>query len=128
VVRGRRRRRATAAHRGLHAAGPGPRGSALMQARIATFAVPGQFNSIRYESAQDSGPAPDEVEIEVAAAALNFKDVLLALGIIPTAPGAAPAFGFECAGRVRRIGAAVTALLPGDEVVAIGSGCLATAV
>ena len=99
-----------------------------MQARIATFALPGQFNSIRYESADGAPPSAHEVEIEVAAAALNFKDVLLALAIIPTAQGAAPAFGFECAGRVRRVGTAVTTLVPGDEVVAIGSGCLATVV
>ena len=60
-------------------------------------------------------PGPGEVEIRVRATALNFADVLKAVGVFPEAP-----FGMECAGVVDRVGAGVTRFRPGDEVVAIG--------
>ena len=51
--------------------------------------------------------ARDEVEIEVAAAGLNFRDVLNALGMYP---GDAGLLGSECAGRVVAVGEGVSDL------------------
>ncbi|MDC0676172.1 type I polyketide synthase [Sorangium atrum] len=73
-------------------------------------------------------PSVDEVEIEVAAAGLNFRDVLLALGALPD-PGtdaSGPPLGRECAGRVVAVGAGVEDLRVGDEVIALASRCFGT--
>ncbi|GAA1397231.1 hypothetical protein GCM10009639_34370 [Kitasatospora putterlickiae] len=53
-----------------------------------------------------------EVRISVRAAGLNFRDVLIALGMYP---GEAP-LGSEAAGVVLEVGADVTDLKPGDRV------------
>ncbi len=50
------------------------------------------------------------------ATGLNFKDVLNALGMYPGNPGP---LGGECAGRVVAVGAGVTHVRVGDEVVAV---------
>ncbi|KUH39065.1 MULTISPECIES: type I polyketide synthase [Streptomyces] len=68
-------------------------------------------------------PADDEVTIAVEAAALNYRDVMLAVGLLP--PGAetplpdGPALGLECAGTVTAVGRTVTHLAPGDRVYAL---------
>ncbi|KAI0378980.1 hypothetical protein F5Y04DRAFT_290700 [Hypomontagnella monticulosa] len=68
----------------------------------------------------------DHVEIETRAVGLNFRDVVLARGIIQSsAPGRIP-FGYELSGVVQRVGAAVTDLAPGDRVMALCNGCLGT--
>lgn len=72
---------------------------------------------------QRRSPSPGEVEVEVHAVGLNFKDVLNVLGMYPGDPGP---LGGECAGVVSSVGANVTHVKPGDEVVAVGSGCFAS--
>ncbi|MGW1140152.1 SDR family NAD(P)-dependent oxidoreductase [Streptomyces zhihengii] len=57
---------------------------------------------------------PGEVRIAVRAAGLNFRDVLIALGMYPG--GAAPAIGNEAAGVVLETGPGVPGLAPGDAV------------
>ncbi len=71
-------------------------------------------------------PGPGEVEIEVAAAGLNFWDVLRALGTLPGDNIGSRGWGGECAGRVVRVGAGVTGFSPGSEVVAWSRGALAS--
>ncbi len=68
-------------------------------------------------------PGPDEVEIEVRAAGLNFRDVLNALGAYP---GDAGALGNECAGVVTAVGSNVTGLQVGDAVISMPQGGIAT--
>jgi acyl transferase domain-containing protein/NADPH:quinone reductase-like Zn-dependent oxidoreductase/SAM-dependent methyltransferase/acyl carrier protein len=74
--------------------------------------------------------AADEIEIEVCAASLNFKDIMLAMGLLPREPVSGDltgeTLGFECAGRVCAVGAAVTNFAPGDEVIACGPGTMAS--
>lgn len=87
---------------------------------------PGQLETLALHAAPREAPAPDEVEIEVVAAGLNFKDVLVATGLLPVGAGAGSGFGAECAGRVVRVGTAVAAhFRPGDEVLAAAPGALA---
>ena len=64
-------------------------------------------------------PGPGEVEIQVYATGLNFKDVMNALGMYPGDPGP---LGGECAGRIAAVGAGVTDLRVGDEVIAVAGG------
>jgi acyl transferase domain-containing protein/NADPH:quinone reductase-like Zn-dependent oxidoreductase/thioesterase domain-containing protein/acyl carrier protein len=81
------------------------------------FPTPGDPDVARLTPAARQEIGPDEVEIEVKTAALNFADALKVTGVQPDAP-----FGMECAGQVVRTGAHVTTLAPGDQVVAIGPG------
>ena len=75
-------------------------------------------------------PEQGEIEIEIAAAGLNFRDVMFAMGLLDDDvldDGMAGAvFGFECAGRVLRVGSAVTHLQPGDAVMGFGRESFAT--
>ncbi len=75
-------------------------------------------------------PEPGEIEIAIAGAGLNFRDVMLASGLLDDDvldDGMAGAvFGFECAGRVLRVGAGVTHLQPGDAVMGFGRESFAT--
>ena len=66
----------------------------------------------------------------MAAAGLNFMDLMLVMGMLPAeavadrAGGTLP--GLECAGRVVAVGDQVTEFAIGDEVIAAGAGNLAT--
>ncbi|PSB17688.1 KR domain-containing protein [Phormidesmis priestleyi ULC007] len=71
-------------------------------------------------------PEPEEVEIEVCACGLNFRDVLNALGLLQAytqQQGIDAAidipFGGECAGRVVAVGKQVSRFQVGDEVMAV---------
>ncbi|MBY8975066.1 acyltransferase domain-containing protein [Rhodobacteraceae bacterium NNCM2] len=82
---------------------------------------PGKFESLSWEITSRRAPAPDEVEIEVAATGLNFRDMMWAQGLLPSEAlevgftGAT--LGMECAGTVARSGEA-SGFEPGDRVVA----------
>jgi acyl transferase domain-containing protein/NADPH:quinone reductase-like Zn-dependent oxidoreductase/short-subunit dehydrogenase/acyl carrier protein len=69
---------------------------------------------------QADGPLlPGQVRVAVRAAGLNFRDVMIALGVYPDA--GAP-LGNEGAGVVTEIGPAVTGLAPGDRVMGLMAG------
>ena len=67
-------------------------------------------------------PGSGEVEIAVEAAALNFRDVLKALGIYPTEDDDDLLLGDECAGRIAAVGPDVEGWRVGDEALAIAPG------
>jgi acyl transferase domain-containing protein len=83
---------------------------------------PGDLSSIQMLSASRRAPGPGEVEIEVRATGLNFKDVLRALGALP-ADGASSVLGLECSGEVSRVGENVR-FAPGARVMALARGSL----
>ncbi|MEU5164239.1 SDR family NAD(P)-dependent oxidoreductase [Streptomyces sp. NPDC020875] len=68
---------------------------------------------------------PGEVEIRVTHAALNYRDVLTAMGAYPGLPAGAP-LGWECAGVVTALGPGAAGVRVGDEVVALTEGALAS--
>ncbi len=63
--------------------------------------------------------APHEVEIEVRATGLNFRDVLNALNMYP---GEAGPLGLECSGVISAVGENVTQFQVGEEVLAMAFG------
>ncbi|EQB57236.1 KR domain-containing protein [Colletotrichum gloeosporioides Cg-14] len=67
----------------------------------------------------------DEVIVDAKAAGMNFKDVLIAMGIVDSANSR---MGLEAAGVVREIGPKVRALAPGDRVFVFGGGCFSTGI
>src|SRR5262245_2014005 len=91
-------------------------------------ARPGILDSMHAVSFARRPPGPHEVEIEVAATGLNFMDLMLAMGMLPTeaaADGSAGRLlGLECAGRVVAVGDQVTDFAVGDEVIAAGPSAL----
>ena len=75
--------------------------------------------------------APGEVEIEVRATALNFRDVLKTLGMLEAPDESRLAFGYECAGVIVNVGEHVErsyGLQVGDEVIAFAKPSLASMV
>jgi acyl transferase domain-containing protein/acyl carrier protein len=87
---------------------------------------PGIIQGLTFVRAPSRAPGPGEVEIEVRATALNFIDVLKAMGLYPGREPTAKLLGGECAGIVARIGDRSSGLGVGDEVVAIAFGCFAS--
>ncbi|AFY89105.1 non-ribosomal peptide synthetase [Chroococcidiopsis thermalis] len=83
----------------------------------------GLLDSLEFKSVQRQKPDWDEVEIEVFATGLNFKEVLLALGLIPCSPDVQIEFGLECTGKIVAVGEGVEGFEIGDEVIAFGSSC-----
>ncbi|KAJ5260475.1 hypothetical protein N7478_012080 [Penicillium angulare] len=75
--------------------------------------TPGQLHTLCFEDdhASEQSLGLDEVEIEVKAVGLNFKDVMIAMGQLTNMP-----LGLECSGIVHRIGSNVTNVCIGDRV------------
>ncbi|MBY0277005.1 acyltransferase domain-containing protein, partial [Candidatus Binatia bacterium] len=86
---------------------------------------PGLLEHLTLREVQRTAPGPGEVEIEVRAASLNFKDVLLAMGVVPVTFASGIPLGGECAGTVVAVGPGVEELAPGDEVIAVAQRSLA---
>ena len=81
--------------------------------------APGILDRLTLAAAVRVPPGPDQVEIRVHSAGLNFLDVLSALGLRPDQEGMAAALGMECAGVITRIGREVTTFAVGDAVLAV---------
>ena len=102
------------------------RASRLSAAENLTLVLdePGRLDSLRANPCGRRAPGAGEVEIEVFAAGLNFKEVLYAAGLLPEAESLGGRFGLECAGRISRVGDGVRALHPGEAVVAYAAACM----
>lgn len=78
----------------------------------------GVLDNLTLQPMKRRAPAYGEVEIQVRATGLNFRDVLNVLGMYP---GDAGPLGSECSGVVTTVGEGVTDLKVGDEVIALAS-------
>jgi acyl transferase domain-containing protein/thioesterase domain-containing protein/D-arabinose 1-dehydrogenase-like Zn-dependent alcohol dehydrogenase len=84
---------------------------------------PGILETLRFQTAKRQKPGAGEVEIEICAAGLNYKEVLLALGMLPVQSSTPLKFGLECAGKIVALGEGVEGYHIGDEVIAFSSSC-----
>lgn len=75
------------------------------------------LDSLQFRGCARSAPGSREIEVEIAAAGLNFRDLMKALGIYPLKNGERANLGDEFSGRVVRIGRAIRRLKPGDHVM-----------
>ncbi len=80
----------------------------------------GELSGFTLASCARRAPAAGEVELQLLASGLNFRDLLIALGLYPEPPP----LGAECAAQVVAVGAGVTVLAPGDTVIAYAPGAL----
>ncbi len=87
---------------------------------------PGQLRNLRWESHAHVPPGDDELEIEVHATGLNFRDVMYALGLLSDGAVengfAGPSLGLEFAGIVIGVGGRVRGFAAGDRVFGFGPG------
>ena len=92
----------------------------------------GQVSGLLMKTCELPSLAPHAVEIDVTAAALNFRDVMVTLGLLPALAYERSALGrevgMEASGVVRRVGSFVKALEPGDQVIFVGGGLIANRV
>ncbi|PSF38588.1 polyketide synthase [Aphanothece hegewaldii CCALA 016] len=74
----------------------------------------GTIDNLTWQPQKRNKPASQEVEIQVWATGLNFRDLLNVLGLYPVEE-----LGLECVGEITAIGESVTDLKIGDTVIAI---------
>jgi acyl transferase domain-containing protein/acyl carrier protein len=93
---------------------------------------PGGIEALGWQYRRAAPVGPGQVEIEVHAAGLNFRDIMWAMGLLPEealSDGfAGPTFGLECAGIVRSLGPGVSNLAVGDRVMAFAPASLSSRV
>ncbi len=90
----------------------------------------GSLDGLAWRTTARQAPVGDEVEIEVAAAGLNFRDVMWALGLLPEEAledgFAGATLGMECSGVVTRVGPKASRFTVGDRVIAFAPACFAS--
>lgn len=87
-----------------------------------TVTHPGGPEALRWTEVPDPTPGPDEILIDVAAAAVNRADLLQRQGLYTPPPGASSILGLECSGTIRELGTNVTQWAVGQPVCALLSG------
>ncbi|WP_415942021.1 type I polyketide synthase [Streptomyces sp. 067-1] len=90
--------------------------------------APGVIDDLQLLDTPSRALAANEVRIQVSHAGVNYRDVLLSLGMYPGQDDKPPVMGWECAGTVIETGRAVTDVVVGDEVIAFAEGSLASEV
>lgn len=112
-------------HREVHSSSCAPYLQEFASSRRLKMAVgtAGALDSLYFREDQDLDLAlgEREIEIDVKATGMNFKDVVIAMGQLSQ-----PYLGIECSGIVSRIGAQVTSLSVGDRVCAMSHGAYST--
>ena len=85
--------------------------------------TPGLLQTLDWTSQPLGKPAPDEANVRMTAVGLNFKDVMIAMGIfdggVTRKKGNSP-FGLEGTGYITEVGYEVTDIAVGDRVMLIG--------
>ena len=93
---------------------------------------PGGVDSLAWEVASPRPVGPGQVEVEVHAAGLNFRDMMWAMALLPEEAlidgFAGPTFGLECAGIIRSVGRGVENWQVGDRVMGFAPASLGTSV
>lgn len=80
------------------------------------------FNKIICKNYAISSPAPNQVQIQAKAISLNFRDLMIALGLYPEIEGFPLTMGGDYAGVVVACGEGVEDFKVGDEVIALHGG------
>lgn len=81
------------------------------------------LDNLRWQPLERRSPEAGEVEVALAASSLNFRDVMMVMGIYP---GEETAVGSDGAGIVTAVGDGVSGIQGGDRVAVSAYGCLRT--
>lgn len=96
------------------------------------FTSPGLLKHLYWRELAAQNLAADEIEILPKATGLNFRDVMYAMGLLSDEAVengfAGASLGMELAGRVTRVGVAVTDFKVGDAVIGFAPACFSTRV
>lgn len=91
------------------------------------FELPGQLRNLQWQSRPTRDLNDDEVEIEVKATGLNFRDIMYALGLLSDEAiengFAGATMGLEFAGKIIKTGKHVDTFSIGDDIVGFGAAC-----
>ncbi len=91
---------------------------------------PGKLTHLRWFEEGKRDLKAEQIEVQVMATGLNFRDVMLTLGLLPDDAVengfAGPTLGLEFSGIVTRLGSNVTKLKVGDAVVGFAPSCFAS--
>jgi len=79
----------------------------------------GEPEVLEVREAPDPDAAVGEVRIRVAAAGINFADILARMGLYPDAPQLPAVVGYEVSGTVDQVGSGVDGLAEGSRVAAL---------
>ena len=94
------------------------------------FLMPGQLRNLQWLPVSAKPLAAHEVEVQVHATGLNFRDVMYVMGLLPDEAVeqgfAGPSLGLEFAGVVSATGDAVRSVAIGDAVMGFGRSCFAS--
>ncbi len=105
-------------------------GSAKNAKSILSIGPVARLDDLSWAGSDRKKPESDEIEIEIAATGLNYRDVMWAMGILPEealeSGFAGPTLGIECAGTVVRVGSDVGAFSVGDRVMTFGPSCFSS--
>lgn len=111
----------------VRATPPAEEASALVLPQEQAFRLeiptPGILDSFVLRATGRRAPGPGEVEIQVRAVGMNFRDVMIAMDLLPPVFEGPLDVGFECAGVITVVGEGVEGLEAGDEVVAGAPAC-----
>ncbi len=111
--------------RSLDSGSAGSRGGNLTLEAL----TPGRLETLRWIPGPLPVPGRGQVRVAVRATGLNFRDVMWAMNMLPEEAlengFSGPGLGIECAGVVDAVGDGVTAVAPGDRVLAFGPRCFA---
>ncbi|MBS0323324.1 MAG: SDR family NAD(P)-dependent oxidoreductase [Proteobacteria bacterium] len=94
------------------------------------FHLPGQLRNLLWLPQEVRTLGEDEVEVQVQAAGLNFRDVMYLMGLLSDEAVengfAGASLGLEFSGIVSRVGSHVRDLRGGDKVMGFASACFAS--
>jgi NADPH:quinone reductase-like Zn-dependent oxidoreductase len=96
--------------------------SARWEHYCAVLGTPGHFDGIRFREMPVTPPGPGQIQIRAHAVSLNFRDLMIAMGLYPPTPGVPSVMGSDYAGEVVACGEGVTEFAPGDAVMALSAG------
>ena len=87
----------------------------------------GFLNSLQWKPYDPAPLEEDSVEVQNLAVGLNFKDVLISMGVVEGKILEGDGLGCESAGIVTKVGTGVKNLKPGDRVMVSASGAFSSA-
>ena len=83
------------------------------------ISTPGMLGSIKFRKIDLLPPEPNQVQIEARAIGINFRDLMIGLGLYPSNPDIPFFMGSDYSGIVTDVGEETSEFKPGDEVIAL---------